>query len=97
MEMPNKDHQVVTAENGWKIVIALVILLIGAIVTMGGYSWAQHDEDFDRIRAEQRKFSDRISKLEAHYEHIERTQAEIKANQAYFRTRIDEILDAVRR
>jgi len=91
------NHRVVsmfTEKNGWKVVSGLVTLLIAMVLAMGGWAWARVDEDIEKIEDAHYSMSDRISRLEARYDGIEKSQSEIKRNQTYLRDRLDSIYKA---
>lgn len=68
----------ITNEAAWKLVGGIVTVLLTILIAISGWAWSAQAAAVKEIERRDNSLSDRVSKLEAHYEHIEDTQDEIQ-------------------
>ena len=89
-----------TTEHGLKVFMSVVGVLLAIMGSLVAYVWADTTGDVDNLKswkdrheAKREDLEKRFSRIEAHYEHIEISMQDIKSNQAYFRDRVDTIIE----
>lgn len=92
--MPN--GQMISQENGWKVVVALLTILSGLValvwgshVTYAAKALDDHTRKIEAINARDSEIERSITEIKAHLVHYEVTQQEIKEDVKKILEKID--------